>query len=240
MIKIAIADDKPINRNILTDNLRRSGKVEVLFAAENGLDFLEKLKLQGAKNQLPQVVLMDIEMPELDGIEAVFRAKKAFPAVNFLMLTVFEDDAKIFEAIRSGAVGYLLKGESPDVLVRAIIGVALLFGVVGIGAYLRSDPRAETTLVKQPARLVERAAKPEAEIKTRAENPTPVKIPDAPIRQLAEPRPSPVKVEVAEAQYYCGAETKKGTPCSRRVKGNTRCYQHSGMPAMTSSERSKN
>lgn len=128
-----------------------------------------------------------------------------------------------------------------DILVRAGIGLALLVGIVGVGAYLRSGSKAE--LAKQPAKLIERVAPAEAEPRRRAtELPTPPPRPDPPSNSagalVAGPRPQP-KVEVAEAQYFCGAETKKGTPCSRRVKGNIRCYQHVGMPAMTTSERSK-
>lgn len=129
-----------------------------------------------------------------------------------------------------------------DILVRAGIGAALAIGVVGVGAYLRSGTKAE--LAKEPTKFVERVARPDPETKPRAtQNPIPPPTPDSFANSSAAPRlgskPMPAKVEIAEAQYSCGAETKKGTPCSRRVKGNIRCYQHVGMPAMTTSERSK-
>lgn len=129
-----------------------------------------------------------------------------------------------------------------DILTRAGVLLVLAIGVVGIGAYLRSGPGTE--FVKQPTKLAEREARPELEAKPRAtENPIPSTTPDLSPKSSEVPRvgpkPMPAKVEIAEAQYFCGAETKKGTPCSRRVKGNTRCYQHVGMPAMATSERSK-
>jgi hypothetical protein len=126
-----------------------------------------------------------------------------------------------------------------DILFRAGVGVVLLFGVVGVGAYLRSGNPSE--VVKQPSKLVERRARPESEPKPRAtdqamSSPTPelrAELPESVSKR------TPLKLEIAEEQYFCGAETKKGTPCSRRVKGNTRCYQHIGMPVMASLERSK-
>ncbi len=129
-----------------------------------------------------------------------------------------------------------------DILFRAGICAVLLFGVVGTGAYLRTGSRTEA--VKPPTNLVERVAKPESEARPRAtEYPSQAARVDLtaslPPPSPTSTKPTPLKVEVSDAQYFCGAETKKGTPCSRRVKGNIRCYQHVGMPVMTASERSK-
>lgn len=110
-ILIAIVDDKMPNRVSLSQKISQFEDIEVLFLAENGSDFLNKMK---AAKRLPDVVLMDIEMPELDGIGAVAAASQLYPGVNFIMLTVFDDDSKIFDAIRSGAVGYLLKDEKVE------------------------------------------------------------------------------------------------------------------------------
>jgi len=130
-----------------------------------------------------------------------------------------------------------------DYLARAIVASGVLLGVLGVGAFLRSGPSTEPTVARQETKLIERPVKAEADPRTRpSENSAvPVKTPEvvAPVQQLAATKPPAVKTEIAEAQYFCGAETKKGTPCSRRVKGNTRCYQHTGMPAMTSSEKLK-
>ena len=104
LIKIAIVDDKPQNRILLSEQLRFSKSVEVIFMAKNGVDFMEKMKARN-RSDFPQVVLMDIEMPEMDGIETVAQARSLYPDVNFLMLTVFDDEEKIFDAIKSGANG---------------------------------------------------------------------------------------------------------------------------------------
>ena len=134
-----------------------------------------------------------------------------------------------------------------EYLIRGFVAVGLLGIVFGTGAYLQSGSQREPTLVRQPAKLVDRDARPEQEpIRPSSSNAvvpakTPEAVANAPIQQSGGVRPTPqVKAEVAEAQYFCGAETKKGTPCSRRVKGNTRCFQHTGMPSMTVSDRSKN
>jgi DNA-binding NarL/FixJ family response regulator len=112
-IKIAIVDDKPSNRNIIKDKLLRHQNFEVSLTAENGKDFLEKMKsLQIDK--LPTVVLMDLEMPEMDGVDAVAAGSYLYPFVKYVMLTIFDDEEKIFKAIKAGAFGYLLKDESSE------------------------------------------------------------------------------------------------------------------------------
>ena len=118
-ITIAITDDRKALRQSIVTRLIESGRIEILFEAENGEDFLYKMA-QRKGFRLPQVVLMDIEMPLKNGIETVREAYPLYPNVNFLMLTVFDDDEKIFEAIKAGAVGYLLKEEKTEVLIRAI------------------------------------------------------------------------------------------------------------------------
>jgi DNA-binding NarL/FixJ family response regulator len=119
-IRLAIADDKPINRQTVKDKLAGSPMVMLLFEAKNGKDFLEKLKEAPEK---PDVVLMDLEMPELSGIEAISMATAAYPSIRFIVLTVFEDNDKIFEAIKAGASGYLLKEDSAIHILDAIASV---------------------------------------------------------------------------------------------------------------------
>ena len=128
LIKIAIVDDKPQNRILLSEQLRFSKSVEVIFMAKNGVDFMEKMKARN-RSDFPQVVLMDIEMPEMDGIETVAQARSLYPDVNFLMLTVFDDEEKIFDAIKSGANGYLLKDEKINVIEDYIHQIVEVGGV---------------------------------------------------------------------------------------------------------------
>src|ERR1043165_1579520 len=72
---------------------------------------------------MPAIVFMDIEMPKMNGIEAITHAHALYPSIHFLVLTVFDDDDKIFEAIKAGASGYLLKHEPATVINEAIINV---------------------------------------------------------------------------------------------------------------------
>ena len=117
--KIAIVDDKQPNRVSLNERIGASHEYEVVFMAVNGEDFLERMK-SCSTEQMPQLVLMDIDMPIMDGIEAIKKAKPIYPDLKFLMVTVFDDDDKIFEAIKAGASGYLLKDEPASVIAHAI------------------------------------------------------------------------------------------------------------------------
>ncbi|GAB1449340.1 two-component system response regulator DegU [Bacteroidota bacterium] len=116
-INLVIVDDKQPNRTSLKERLTFFSGVKVVFMAANGEEFLDKM---AENKERVDVVLMDIDMPVLDGIKAVDSASELYPNTKFIMLTVFDDDVKIFDAIRAGAVGYLLKDESADRIVNAI------------------------------------------------------------------------------------------------------------------------
>lgn len=118
-LRIAIVDDKQPNRVSLNERLNAEHRYEVVFMAVNGADFLDKMKTCPHVAR-PQIVLMDIDMPVMDGIEAVKRSKQLYPEVQYLMVTIFDDDEKIFEAIKAGASGYLLKDESGQAISDAI------------------------------------------------------------------------------------------------------------------------
>ena len=119
MIKIAIVDDKRLNRLDRAREIGHSGIIEVVFTAQNGAEFLEIMK-ETPKEHLPEIVLMDIDMPEKNGIDTVRDAKAIYPETEFLMLTVFDEDDKIFEAVKAGASGYLLKDESTETIIQFI------------------------------------------------------------------------------------------------------------------------
>lgn len=119
---VALTEDNYINRNTFMQKINVFADLKVVFYSANGHECLEQLKGL-PHNQLPQVIFMDIEMPEMDGIEAIRIAKALYPQIHFIVLTVFDDDEKIFEAIKAGASGYLLKHEPAEILHDAIINV---------------------------------------------------------------------------------------------------------------------
>lgn len=119
-IKIAAVDDQPGNRNIIKSKLLNNPVFEVSLMAENGKDFLDKMK-QLPLEQIPDVVLMDLEMPEMDGVDAVAAGSYLYPGVKFVMLTIFDDEEMIFKAIKAGAFGYLLKEESAENIAEVLL-----------------------------------------------------------------------------------------------------------------------
>jgi DNA-binding NarL/FixJ family response regulator len=123
---VALTEDNNINRNTFLQKIQLLGNMQVMFVAANGHACLEELKGVPA-GKLPQVIFMDLEMPQLNGIETIRLAKALHPSIHFVVLTVFDDEEKIFEAIKAGASGYLLKHEPAGVLQEAVINV-LEFG----------------------------------------------------------------------------------------------------------------
>jgi len=123
---VALTEDNSINRNTFLQKMNLLGNMNIVFVAVNGNDCLENLKGMPLQ-KLPQVIFMDLEMPQLNGIETIRLARSLYPQIHFIALTVFDDDEKIFEAIRAGASGYLLKHEPAGVLQEAVINV-LEFG----------------------------------------------------------------------------------------------------------------
>lgn len=119
MIRIGIVDDKLVNRKTVRQALEQEADITIMLEAVNGEDFLLKLKqLEGV--DMPHLVLMDIDMPVLGGIETIAVATIKYPEIKFLVLTVFDDDDKLFEAIKAGAAGYLLKEDAGYLLKDAI------------------------------------------------------------------------------------------------------------------------
>jgi len=116
MIKIAIAEDNTFLAEAVKEKISFFDDLKFKFRGANGNDFIGKL----TQNHNVDVILMDIQMPEMDGIQATEFIKKNYPQIKILMLTVFDDDEHIFKAIQAGADGYLLKETSPDELYKAI------------------------------------------------------------------------------------------------------------------------
>lgn len=104
-IKIAIADDNTFLISAVEEKLSFFKDLNVKYSAMNGSDLLEKLD----KNHNIDIILMDIEMPILNGIETTKIVKQKYPHIKIIMLTVFDNDENIFNAIKAGADGYLLK-----------------------------------------------------------------------------------------------------------------------------------
>jgi DNA-binding NarL/FixJ family response regulator len=120
--RIALAEDNAVNRNTFMQKLSLSSKLRLIFSANNGNECLEKLK--GLfHTEMPQVIFMDLKMPEMDGIETIRIAKSLYPQIHFIVLTIFDDDSKIFDAIKAGASGYLLKHEPASVLEESVIDI---------------------------------------------------------------------------------------------------------------------
>lgn len=116
-INLAFAEDNDFLAKSLTEKLKIfSNQFTLMFRARNGAEMIEYLN----SNDGVQVILMDIEMPIMDGIKATEKISKKYPEIKIIMLTVFDDDDKIFNAIKAGANGYLLKDESVDKIVDGI------------------------------------------------------------------------------------------------------------------------
>lgn len=121
-LRIGLVDDKAVNRSSIADKIKQFEDLNFCFMAVNGNDCLEQLKGLPVE-KIPQVIFMDLEMPEMDGVQTISLARLMYPDIFFIVLTVFDDDDKIFEAIKAGAHGYLLKDESAITLHNAITNV---------------------------------------------------------------------------------------------------------------------
>ena len=119
MTRLLIADDHPAYRRGLELMLVDTADIEIVGEAETGERAVEL-----ATSLAPDVILMDLRMPGLDGIEATRRLTRSGSAAAVVVLTMFEDDDSVFAAMRAGARGYLLKGAEQDEIVRAIRAAA--------------------------------------------------------------------------------------------------------------------
>lgn len=115
MIKVLIADDQELIRQSLSFVLDAQNDITIVGVATNGREAIELVR-----KERPNVVLMDIRMPEVDGVECTKLIKSVYPEIKVIILTTFDDDEYVFGALRYGASGYLLKGVSVVELAEAV------------------------------------------------------------------------------------------------------------------------
>lgn len=115
MIKVLIADDQELIRQSLSIVLNSKEQIEVTDTVSNGQEVIASVR-----KQRPDVVLMDIRMPKMDGVQCTKIIKENYPDIKIIVLTTFDDDEYIYNALKYGASGYLLKGISMDGLTEAI------------------------------------------------------------------------------------------------------------------------
>jgi DNA-binding NarL/FixJ family response regulator len=127
-IGVLIVDDHLVLRSGLKLLLELESGIEVLGDAESA-----ESAMRLASELQPDVILMDIQLPAMNGIEASKRIKATNPRIQILMLTMFQDDDSVFAAVRAGAQGYLLKGASQEDIANAIRGVARGEAIFGAG-----------------------------------------------------------------------------------------------------------
>jgi DNA-binding NarL/FixJ family response regulator len=118
-IRVLITDDHPVVREGLSAMLSREHDIEVVGEAKDGKEAVTK-----AGTLRPDIILMDLRMPEMDGVEAMQRIKTDYPDIRFIVLTTYDNDEYIFKGIEAGARAYLLKDAPRDELFRAIRAVS--------------------------------------------------------------------------------------------------------------------
>jgi len=117
-IKVAIADDYKIFREGLKVSLGQDDALHVLFEADNGEDLLKEIE-----SEQPDVIIMDLKMPIMDGMEATQLVRKKYPGIKVLVVSMYEDDKFIIHLMEMGANGYLLKNAEPEEIRKAIYAV---------------------------------------------------------------------------------------------------------------------
>jgi DNA-binding NarL/FixJ family response regulator len=145
---VVIADDHPIVREGMQSLIRAMPGFEVVGEAEDGLQAIEVVLATR-----PHLVIMDLNMPKLDGIEATRQLVTALPTLGVLVVTMFDDDDSLFAALRAGARGYILKGSSHPDVVRAITGCArgdAVFGALIARRVLEYFDRAVARTTSEP------------------------------------------------------------------------------------------
>ena len=143
MIRVLVCDDQEVVAQGLEAILSTAREIEVVGLAYNGLQALEL-----SERMHPDVVLMDLKMPEMNGIEATAQIRARYPEVKVLVLTTYDADEWVLDAVRAGASGYLLKDTPRADLIKAIEGTA--------GGRSFIDPAVAGTLLSQAAKAARR------------------------------------------------------------------------------------
>jgi DNA-binding NarL/FixJ family response regulator len=149
-IKVIIADDHSLVRQGLRRYLEMAGDIDVVGEASNGF---EVLKLMENGSGAPDVALLDIRMPEMDGLEAARRIRQQHPDVGVIMLTAYDDRQFVVEAVRAGARGYVLKARDAEHLIQTVRLVA--------GGNMVIDPQLVVALAEELTDAKERDRKAE-------------------------------------------------------------------------------
>lgn len=118
-IKIALVEDSKLLLDRLIEGFSLYDSFKVVGKYSNGKSIVESLEISNPED-MPDIILMDIEMPKKNGIEATLEIKEKYPNIDIMMLTVFEDDTKIFASIQAGASGYMLKDEPFEIILDAV------------------------------------------------------------------------------------------------------------------------
>jgi DNA-binding NarL/FixJ family response regulator len=136
-IRVVLADDHPVVRRGLGAMLRSVDDIDVVGEAADGHE-----AVRAAVTLSPDVIVLDIHMPGLDGVAAAREIRRAAPDVGILMLTMLDDDASVRAAVTAGAAGYVLKGDTQDRIVRAIHAVACgdAFLAAGVARHVMDAP----------------------------------------------------------------------------------------------------
>ncbi|MCF8367045.1 MAG: response regulator transcription factor [Bacteroidales bacterium] len=158
MIKIALAEDNDFLAYSIQEKISFFDDLKFKFRGKNGSDLVEKL----TADHNVDVVLMDIQMPEMDGITATALVKQKFPQIRIIMLTVFDDEENIFKSIQAGADGYLLKDENAGNLHRGILEI-----MEGGAPMTPSIARKALKLLRNPDETVSRDNAPDYDLTKR-------------------------------------------------------------------------
>ena len=145
IIKIALVDDQQLFRDGIKSLLKDYYNIQVILEAANGEEMFQQIRRQG----IPHVILLDIEMPIMNGVEATLKLKKKYPEIKVLILTVYDDEEFIFDLMSKGAHGYLKKDLAVEEVIKAI------YGVMEKGEYY--SEKVATVMVKGSQGLVKHA-----------------------------------------------------------------------------------